>query len=117
MKHLFLALAILIGAGLGFGRWPSPEPALLSILAPASGATNQHEIYLSEESTILKVAVEARPADWKRFGRAAGVLRNTAMLADRPELVIAFPGGKGTADMVRKAKAAGLEVIVVPSEA
>lgn len=55
MKHLFLALAILIGAGLGFGRWPSPEPALLSILAPASGATNQHEIYLSEESTILKV--------------------------------------------------------------
>ncbi len=30
-----------------------------------------------------------------------------------PDLVIAFPGGKGTADMVRKARAAGVEVIEV----
>ena len=28
-----------------------------------------------------------------------------------PELVIAFPGGNGTADMVERAKAAGVEVI------
>jgi predicted Rossmann-fold nucleotide-binding protein len=34
------------------------------------------------------------------------------MLAEgRPDAVIAFPGGKGTADMVRKARAAGLPVV------
>lgn len=28
----------------------------------------------------------------------------------KPDLVIAFPGGRGTADMVRRARAAGIEV-------
>lgn len=50
-------------------------------------------------------------ADWKRHGRAAGPLRNQKMLDEgRPDRVIAFPGGRGTADMVRRAKAAGVEV-------
>lgn len=38
------------------------------------------------------------------------------MLDEQPELVVAFPGGKGTADMVRKAKQAGLEVVMVSNE-
>lgn len=51
------------------------------------------------------------PANWKRDGRRAGPLRNQRMLGLNPELVVAFPGGRGTADMVRRAKAAGIEVI------
>ncbi|WP_245576775.1 SLOG family protein [Kaistia adipata] len=51
------------------------------------------------------------PADWKAHGRAAGPIRNQRMIDEgRPDLVIAFPGGRGTADMVRRAKAAGIEV-------
>lgn len=51
------------------------------------------------------------PADWKQYGRAAGPLRNAQMIAEgRPDLVLAFPGGRGTADMVAKAKAAGIPV-------
>lgn len=51
-------------------------------------------------------------ANWDRNGRAAGPLRNEHMLKDgKPDLVIAFPGGKGTADMMRRAKAAGVEVV------
>ena len=51
-------------------------------------------------------------ADWRTYGRAAGPLRNQRMLDDgRPGLVIAFPGGRGTADMVRRARAAGVEVL------
>lgn len=51
-------------------------------------------------------------ADWEQCGRQAGPLRNARMLAEgRPDAVIAFPGGKGTADMVRKARAAGLPVV------
>jgi cephalosporin hydroxylase len=50
-------------------------------------------------------------ADWLGQGRAAGVIRNQLMLVDgKPDLVIAFPGGRGTADMIRRAKAAGVPV-------
>jgi hypothetical protein len=50
-------------------------------------------------------------ADWDKYGRAAGPKRNAAMLKQgKPDLVIAFPGGKGTADMVRRAEAAGVPV-------
>lgn len=51
------------------------------------------------------------PADWRTHGRAAGPIRNQRMLDEgKPDLVIAFPGGRGTADMVRRAKKAGVEV-------
>lgn len=54
------------------------------------------------------------PADWKRHGRAAGPKRNARMIEEgKPDLVIAFPGGRGTADMVTQAKAAGIEVVEV----
>lgn len=57
------------------------------------------------------IPTEAYPADWVRLGRAAGHIRNQHMLASgKPEVVIAFPGGPGTADMVRRARAAGLTV-------
>jgi len=53
-------------------------------------------------------------ADWDAHGKAAGPIRNQHMLdEEKPDLVVAFPGGKGTADMVRKAKAAGVKVIEV----
>ena len=57
-------------------------------------------------------------ADWKAYGKAAGPIRNARMIADgKPELVIAFPGGKGTRDMIDKAEAAGIEVIRIPDRA
>lgn len=53
-------------------------------------------------------------ADWNTHGRAAGPLRNQRMIDQgKPDLVIAFPGGKGTADMVRRAKTAGIEVVEI----
>jgi hypothetical protein len=51
------------------------------------------------------------PADWSKHGKAAGPIRNQRMIEEgKPDLVIAFPGGRGTADMIRRAKAAGVEV-------
>lgn len=50
-------------------------------------------------------------AEWKKYGRAAGPKRNSRMLEEgRPDGVVAFPGGYGTADMASKAEAAGLKV-------
>ena len=53
-------------------------------------------------------------ADWKRDGRAAGPIRNKRMLDEgKPDLVVAFPGGRGTANMVDQARKAGVRVIEV----
>ena len=57
---------------------------------------------------------ETYEADWQAHGRAAGPIRNQEMLDEgKPDLVIAFPGGRGTADMIRRARAAGVEVVEV----
>jgi hypothetical protein len=60
------------------------------------------------------VACETYEADWKGQGRAAGPIRNQRMLDEgKPDEVWAWPGGRGTADMVRRAKAAGVPVLEV----
>lgn len=62
------------------------------------------------ESEHLRVV--AFHADWKKHGKAAGPIRNARMIAEgKPDVVIAFPGGRGTADMVRQAEAAGIPVV------
>lgn len=53
-------------------------------------------------------------ADWENQGSFAGPARNARMLNEgKPDLVIAFPGGRGTADMVKKARRAGVEVVEI----
>jgi predicted Rossmann-fold nucleotide-binding protein len=59
--------------------------------------------------------VIACPADWKKHGKAAGPMRNRRMLLDhKPDIVIALPGGRGTADMIRQAEAEGVRVVRLP---
>ncbi len=50
-------------------------------------------------------------ADWKAHGRAAGPIRNARMLEWGPDLVVAYPGGPGTSNMVAQATAAGVKVV------
>jgi hypothetical protein len=64
-------------------------------------------------------AVQSVPADWKKYGKAAGPIRNQEMLNRHPDigLVLAFHAdlskSRGTADMVARAEAAGIAVKVV----
>lgn len=61
--------------------------------------------------TEKEITIRSFPADWEAHGRKAGPLRNQRMIDEgKPDLVVAFPGGRGTADMVRRARAAGVEV-------
>ncbi len=55
-------------------------------------------------------------SEWRTYGKAAGPIRNARMLAEppTPDLVVAFPGGAGTADCVAQARALGIPVLVVP---
>lgn len=52
--------------------------------------------------------------DWKKHGKAAGVLRNTDIVNACTHM-IAFPSktGKGTQDSIRKAKAQNIELLVI----
>lgn len=54
---------------------------------------------------------EPYPANWDTWGPRAGPMRNQQMLDTGIDLVVAFPSGAGTADMVRRAKKAGVRVI------
>ena len=69
-----------------------------------SGCAPGADTFALEWSKKWVFGLRLFPADWKRHGRAAGPIRNQEMLDAGPDLVIAFPGGRGTADMVRRAK-------------
>ena len=72
-------------------------------------------------------AVQVMPAEWERHGRAAGPIRNrqllrrallAAQVMGQPGLpasvlVVAFPGGRGTASLVNQARALDLEVVPI----
>lgn len=60
-----------------------------------------------------EIAYYGMPARWRIDGRSAGPRRNRRMLTLQPDLVVAFPGGPGTADMVRAARDAGVLVLEV----
>ncbi len=66
----------------------------------------------------LNLPVREFPADWERYGKAAGMIRNQKMLDDLLEadqrLVLAFPlpQSRGTRDMIRRAEKAGVETRV-----
>lgn len=56
------------------------------------------------------------PAQWGKFGNAAGPIRNKQMLVEgQPELVIAFrgPNSRGTQNMINQAEKAGIPMKVI----
>lgn len=58
--------------------------------------------------------VKIYEAEWDKHGNAAGPIRNAFMLHDaKPQLVLAFPGGRGTENMVQLAKQAKVPVLKV----
>lgn len=65
----------------------------------------------------LGFTVEAHPADWAKHGKVAGPIRNAAMLATGIDRVLAFHlGGRGTQDMIDRARRAGVPVTVYGPE-
>jgi hypothetical protein len=58
---------------------------------------------------------EPHPADWGRHGPMAGPIRNQEMVDAGASFVLAVKGGSGTQDCVRRAEAAGIRVLRVPT--
>jgi hypothetical protein len=56
------------------------------------------------------VQVEVFDAEWEKHGKAAGPVRNQKMADSGADGCVAFPGGRGTADMTRRAEAGNIPV-------
>lgn len=55
------------------------------------------------------------PAEWEKYGRKAGVIRNSQMVNENPKLVVVFFSGKrtrGTQDTINKANRKGITALV-----
>ena len=68
----------------------------------------------------LKVINDGKgfPAEWKRYGKGAGPIRNQQMLDEgKPDVVLAFheniSESRGTKDMVARARGAGIKVVII----
>lgn len=123
-------MKILVCGGRDYDDWSKVREVLSDICDKHSRFYDPHDNWLPSDITIITGGAsgaddlaatfamvnwtgyqEFKP-DWKKHGRAAGPMRNQKMIDEgKPDLVVAFPGGRGTADMVRRAQAAGIEVI------
>ena len=84
----------------------------LTIELIIQGGAGGADALAKEYAITNQVQVQEFKADWNANGRAAGPIRNSKMLIEgKPDVVLAFPGGRGTADMVVKAKRAGVQVL------
>ena len=70
----------------------------------------------AEEGRRLGFSVVVLFADWRGLGWGAGFIRNQALVDLRPDACLAFPGGRGTADTVRRCRAAGIPVRVAATQ-
>jgi hypothetical protein len=77
------------------------------------GAASGADTLAGEWARSRGVRERATPAEWDKFGRAAGFWRNQKMLDMEPKLVVAFAGGKGTEGMKSIARDDDVRVLEV----
>jgi len=99
-----------LGSWLG-GIHKNHGPITLLIEGGARGA----DLMARKFAEWQNIPVKTFPADWDLHGKSAGPIRNKQMLNEgKPDLVVAFEGGRGTANMVAQARTAGIKVFVAP---
>lgn len=95
-----------------YSRYYNPDdnwlPADITIISGGAPGADDRAIDWAASNWT---PVEVYKANWNTYGKAAGMIRNKQMLEEgKPDLVIAFPGGRGTANMIKLAREAGIEV-------
>lgn len=86
------------------------------------GATGADTEAALHGQRLFNLQTEVHRADWKKYGRAAGPIRNKQMVELGADLCLAFPdhpknqgghGSRGTWDCIDLAQQAGIPVLVV----
>lgn len=81
-------------------HWAKDRPNVQHVAVPA------HWDDISHPHALIRVR-----RDGKRYDTRAGFRRNQQMIdLHAPDLILAFPGGSGTIDMIKRGKKAGLHV-------
>lgn len=82
------------------------------------GGARGVDSHVGDECVRLGFEQREMPADWDRHGKRAGMIRNAAMLDERPDLFIAFHwrGSRGTAHAIREAYKRGIPMQVYTEE-
>ncbi len=87
------------------------ERGIEVILHGAASGADLLSVVWADKNGLRAIAF---PADWARDRKLASQKRNQKIISDgQPNLLVAFPGGKGTAEMIRLAKAQGIHVVDV----
>jgi len=113
---------VLVTGGRNFADYQTVENAMDSLLLKyptlelIHGGASGADALADRWAKKRLVPCEVFPADWKKHGRAAGPIRNQEMLDQHPQIVVAFPGGRGTQDMILRAKRAKITVIIVDDD-
>jgi hypothetical protein len=78
------------------------------------GGARGADTYADVVARIFGFHVEAHPADWERYGKRAGFVRNAEMVNLGADVCLAFPLGesRGTRRCMREAEKAGITVVV-----
>ncbi len=108
-RHLDRILSdVLVRARDGVGAYP------ILVSGGAKGADALGEIYAMERLAHQPVPFMRFPAEWDRYGKSAGMIRNQQMAWAATHLVAFWDGeSRGTRDMIRCAEEGGLRVRVV----
>jgi hypothetical protein len=92
--------------------------AVRSLSCVIHGAASGADQLAGEWAKLRGVQEDPYPVsrqDWATLGRAAGPIRNERMLVNgRPDICIAFPGGKGTDDICWRIRSAGIALVRYP---
>ncbi len=88
--------------------------AALDVEVIIEGEARGADTLAREVAQEYNIPVLAFPAEWSKYGRAAGPIRNKQMLDEgRPDLVVAFhnniTASKGTKDMLQRARDRGID--------
>jgi len=85
-------------------------------LAIITGGANGADKIAEKHSKMLNIPCQVFIADWNKYGRSAGPIRNRLMLDEKPEEVFAFhndiKSSKGTKDCVVEACRRGIKVSI-----
>lgn len=93
-------------------EWETANGIITTVISGgASGVDGMAEQYAIRNN---RQKIVHKP-DWDRHGKAAGPIRNSAIVGDGLDYLIAFPGPDsiGTHDTIRKAKEKGIVVFVI----
>jgi hypothetical protein len=118
-------IRILITGSRDWNDYEVIERAILDVVGNTTGpvmivhgAARGADTIAGEIAKKHAFSVETHPALWNKHGKAAGPIRNQEMVDTGADVVLAFllPGSVGTKDCIRRAKAAGLLVIIYEGE-